>query len=78
MGTRVGIPVGYQGGYTGYYPATAREEVPIPSEAGPGSPAGAGVVGYGDWTRVLGGTVGGTVIPTLRARSVHLRWPSLV
>ena len=41
--------VGTRVGYTGYYPATARAEVlrNPDSEAGPGSPSGAGVGGQG-------------------------------
>ena len=50
--SRVGITGGYTGGYTGYYPATQPprakpDEEPHDSEAGPGSPNGAGVGGHG-------------------------------
>ena len=45
--TGTGIRVGYGEGYTGYYPAMLLEEVPVAtSEAGPGSPTGAGVGGW--------------------------------
>ena len=62
--------VGIQGWVPGvYYPATLLEEV-LPSEAGPGSPARAGVGGVGPDVR---GTAAGTVRTTLRARSVPCR-----
>ena len=49
-----------------YYPATARGR-PRYSEAGPGSPAGAGVGGIWGWARVLGCSAAGRPqVPPLR------------
>ena len=71
-----GIPGYYREGYTGVLPThPPREEVNEECPAGAACCAGQGVLTggnacYGDG----GGTGPGT---TLRARSVHLRWPSL-
>ena len=67
------VPGGYTGrGYTGVVPTEhAEEPTQVPtSEAGPGSPNGAGVGGLGPCG------VGGPCT-TLRARSVGLQPPSL-
>ena len=61
----------YREGYTGYYPPTAQGRTHT-SEAGPGSPAGAGVGGYGAWVRVQGVRRRDGPGPTLRVRSVTL------
>ena len=71
--TRVGITGGYTrvGIQGSTQPARApREEVPIPSGAGPGTPAGGGVGGVWGWARDPGDGGRGGYIPTLRARSV--------
>ena len=61
---RGGYTGGYPGGLYRYPPSTLLEE-PISSEAGPGSPAGAGVGGI--WAGVLG-TAAGTAPGTTSAR----------
>ena len=66
---RVGIPGWYREGYTGVLP-TDRGEQSWYSEAGPGSPAGAGVGGTRAAGVLLQCSAAGTDIPTLRARSV--------
>ena len=60
-GPRVGIPGGYQGGYTGVLPSqhALLEESAQSQRSGPVSPAGAGAVGTGCSDVRVGGTAPG-------------------